>query len=393
MAGSTQDINIVAQAESGDALQQGEVIAPAEEHAAEGEHAAPADAAHGATDTHASTEAHAEVFPPFDPASFGGQLLWLAITFAALYFLMSRVALPRIGSILETRRTRIEGDLKEAERLRQETEKAAAAYEAALAEARKNAHGIAEETRAGIKADIDGRRADVEAGLSKRVAAAEARIQADKDAALANVDAASLPTRPRCWSPRSLAALTAAEATRRGCRGRRRSKRRCGASGSTPPPAPPFGRPSRSSSSSASSSTSASTRCIGKMLDDRIKKIETDLAEAEALRAEAKALLDDYSRRREEAEKEAETSSTAAREEAFRLTAEAKSSLEAMVARREKAVADKIAQAEAQAVSEVRARSADLAVAAARVLLEKQVATKGDVLVDQAIKDVAARLN
>ncbi|RYE44123.1 MAG: F0F1 ATP synthase subunit B [Hyphomicrobiales bacterium] len=186
MAGSAQDIIIVAQAESGDALQQGEVVAPAEEHAAEGEHAAPADA-HGATDTHASTEAHSEVFPPFDPASFGGQLLWLAITFAALYFLMSRVALPRIGSILETRRTRIEGDLKEAERLRQETEKAAAAYEAALAEARKNAHGIAEETRAGIKADIDGRRADVEATLSKRVSEAEARIQADKDAALANV--------------------------------------------------------------------------------------------------------------------------------------------------------------------------------------------------------------
>lgn len=186
MAGSAQDIIIVAQAESGDALQQGEVVAPAEEHAAEGEHAAPADA-NSATGAHASTEAHSEVFPPFDPASFGGQLLWLAITFAALYFLMSRVALPRIGSILETRRTRIEGDLKEAERLRQETEKAAAAYEAALAEARKNAHGIAEETRAGIKADIDGRRADVEATLSKRVSEAEARIQADKDAALANV--------------------------------------------------------------------------------------------------------------------------------------------------------------------------------------------------------------
>ena len=101
---------------------------------------------------------------------------------------MSRVALPRIGSILETRRARIEGDLKEAERLRQETEKAAAAYEAALAEARKNAHGIAEETRASIKADIDNRRADVEAELGKRVTDAEARIPATKDAALANVD-------------------------------------------------------------------------------------------------------------------------------------------------------------------------------------------------------------
>ena len=210
MAGSAQGIIIVAQAESGDALQEGEVVAPAEEHAAEGEHAAPADA-HGATDTHASTEAHSEVFPPFDPASFGGQLLWLAITFAALYFLMSRVALPRIGSILETRRTRIEGDLKEAERLRQETEKAAAAYEAALAEARKNAHGIAEETRAGIKADIDGRRADVEAGLSKRVAEAEARIQADKDAALANVGSIAAETAQALVAKIS-GSVTAAEA-------------------------------------------------------------------------------------------------------------------------------------------------------------------------------------
>lgn len=134
-------------------------------------------------------------------------------------------------------------------------------------------------------------------------------------------------------------------------------------------------------------------KTIAKLLDDRIKKIETDLAEAEALRAEAKALLDDYARRREEAEKEAEGIVTAAREEAFRLTAEAKASLEAMVARREKAVSDKIAQAEATAVAEVRARSADLAIEAARVLLEKQVATKGNALVDQAIKDVAARLN
>jgi len=189
MAGLTQNIIVVAQAEGGDALQGGVIVAPAEEQATEagGEHAA-------AAETHAGTEAHAEVFPPFDPSTFGSQLLWLAITFVALYLLMSRVALPRIGSILETRRTRIEGDLKEAERLRQETEKAAAAYEAALAEARKNAHGIAEETRAGIKADIEGRRADVEAQLSKRVAEAETRIAADKDAALANVGSIAAET-------------------------------------------------------------------------------------------------------------------------------------------------------------------------------------------------------
>ena len=180
MAGLTQDIIIVAQADS---LQQGDVVAPAaEEHAAEG------SAEIAATDTHASTEAHSEVFPPFDPAYFGGQLAWLAVAFVVLYVLMSRVALPQIGSILETRRARIEGDLAEAERLRKETEKAAAAYEAALADARKNAQSIAEETRASIRADIDNRRADVEAGLNKRITEAEARIAATKSAALANVD-------------------------------------------------------------------------------------------------------------------------------------------------------------------------------------------------------------
>ncbi|MGN6490317.1 MAG: F0F1 ATP synthase subunit B family protein [Devosia sp.] len=134
-------------------------------------------------------------------------------------------------------------------------------------------------------------------------------------------------------------------------------------------------------------------KMIAKTLDDRIRKIEVDLAEAEQLRKEAKALLDDYARRREEAEKEAQSIVDAAREEAFRLTAEAKDSLEAMVARREKSVNDKIAQAEAHAVAEVRARSADLAVEAARVVLTRQMATKGDALVEQSIKDVAARLN
>ena len=180
MAGLTQDIIIVAQA---DTLQKGEVVAPAAE-----EHAAVAGDTAATTETHASTEAHSEVFPPFDPAHFGGQLLWLAITFGALYLLMSRVALPQIGSILETRRARIEGDLAEAERLRKETEKAAAAYEAALAEARKNAQGIAEETRASIKADIDNRRANVEAGVNQRIAEAETRIAADKARALTNVN-------------------------------------------------------------------------------------------------------------------------------------------------------------------------------------------------------------
>lgn len=188
MAGEASII-IVAQAAGGDALQEGVVVAqePVAE-AAHGGGADPAAAGAHAEGTTAQTEEHAGVFPPFDPATFGNQLLWLALSFAFLYFLMSRVALPRIGGILESRRTRIEGDLKEADRLRIETERAAEAYEQALAEARANAHAIAEETRQGIRADIEGKRAKVEAELAEKVAAAEARIAETKQAALANVE-------------------------------------------------------------------------------------------------------------------------------------------------------------------------------------------------------------
>ena len=181
MAGNTTKIIVVAQAE-------GEAT-PAAEEAHE---AVAVEGAEG--ETHAATEEHAGAFPPFDPAGFGGQLFWLAITFAALYLVMSRVALPRIGGILETRRTRIEGDLKEAERLRVETDRALASYEAALAEARQNAHAIAEETRSSIKSDIDNKRKSVETELAGRVADAESSIQQSKAAALGNVDAIAAET-------------------------------------------------------------------------------------------------------------------------------------------------------------------------------------------------------
>ncbi|MET3896952.1 F-type H+-transporting ATPase subunit b [Devosia sp. UYZn731] len=157
--------------------------------AVEGHEAIDASAEGGAV--HASTEAnggeHSEVFPPFDPSSFGTQLIWLAITFAFLYFTMSKLALPRIGSILEDRKARIDGDLAAADAARQKTDAAIAAYEAAHAAARAKSQAIAEETRNAIKADIDGKRKAVEADLSKKVADAEASIQATKTEALGHV--------------------------------------------------------------------------------------------------------------------------------------------------------------------------------------------------------------
>lgn len=134
-------------------------------------------------------------------------------------------------------------------------------------------------------------------------------------------------------------------------------------------------------------------RIIAGMLDARIKQIETDIAEAKRLREEAAALLVEYERKRVAAEAEAEGIITAAKEEAERLTAEAQVSLADLVARRTKAVEDKIGQAEAQAVADVRARSADLAIEAARSVLADQMSSKGGAVVDQAIADVGNRLN
>lgn len=134
-------------------------------------------------------------------------------------------------------------------------------------------------------------------------------------------------------------------------------------------------------------------KSIANLLDGRIKKIEEDLSEAKRLREEAQALLADYERRRKAAESEADDIITAAQEEAKRLTEEAEISLKELVVRRTKTVEEKIAQAEAQALAEVRSRSADVAIEAARVILSKQMSESGDALIDEAIKNVGSRLN
>ncbi|KKB84130.1 hypothetical protein VW29_12180 [Devosia limi DSM 17137] len=128
------------------------------------------------------------MFPPFDPSTFPSQLLWLAITFGVLYVLMSKIALPRIGGILDDRKARIDADLAAADASRQKTDAAIAAYEAALAAAKAKAQGIANESRDAIQADIAAKRTAVETDLSAKVAEAEARIGKTKAEALTHVD-------------------------------------------------------------------------------------------------------------------------------------------------------------------------------------------------------------
>lgn len=127
--------------------------------------------------------------PQFDPTSFPSQLFWLAVTFAILYLLMAKLALPRIGDLLAERRRKIDEALDAATRLTAEARGAEAEYEAALADARHHARqmiGEAAERAAHLAA---ARRGDFERRLDERVNAAEARIAAAKTEAAAELDA------------------------------------------------------------------------------------------------------------------------------------------------------------------------------------------------------------
>lgn len=127
-------------------------------------------------------------FPPFEASTFPSQLFWLAITFGLLYVLMSRVALPRVGSILEQRREAIDGALRAANAAQKEAEEQANALEAALVKARASAQGIAGEARDKSSKEIEARRTAVEKDLSAKLSAAEARIAETKTKAMGNVE-------------------------------------------------------------------------------------------------------------------------------------------------------------------------------------------------------------
>lgn len=129
----------------------------------------------------------AKVFPPLHAPDFSPQIIWLAITFAALYLLLSRVVLPRIGEVIEDRKDRIRRDLESAERLKDETDKALKGYEKALADARSNASAIAKETQAKLNSEVDAERQQVEATLGAKLADAERSIAATKSKAMQSV--------------------------------------------------------------------------------------------------------------------------------------------------------------------------------------------------------------
>jgi|SRR5215471_2417799 len=133
---------------------------------------------------------------------------------------------------------------------------------------------------------------------------------------------------------------------------------------------------------------------ITKGLDTRAARIKGQLDEARALREEAERLLADYQRKQREAAKEAEDIIARAREETGRLQREAAANLEAAFKRREKMAMDKIAQAESQAVADVRNQAVDIAIAAATKLLKENIdAGKSDEIIDAAIAELDRKLH
>jgi F-type H+-transporting ATPase subunit b len=147
-------------------------------------------------ETTAHTEAPGEghAFPPFESQHYPSQLFWLALTFILLYLLMSRIALPRIGSILADRSKRISDDLAAAHRFKEQSEAADAAYQKSLADARARAQAIANETREQQAAEAGAINKKLEAQLHEKLAAAEQSIAATRTSAMGNVSSIAADT-------------------------------------------------------------------------------------------------------------------------------------------------------------------------------------------------------
>lgn len=149
------------------------------------------DAAHGAADAAAHGGEHAASggFPPFDPLTFGTQLFWFALTFFALYLVVSRFVLPRVGGVLAARAGAVKSDLDQAAQKSADAEEARVSMERAIAKARSDARSMVEAARADIMAKLTAEQEAAEARLAERIAAAEGRVDAARQKALAEVPA------------------------------------------------------------------------------------------------------------------------------------------------------------------------------------------------------------
>ena len=143
--------------------------------------------AKGTTARTASDGGHKAPFPPFQKDTFASQLVSLLVAFVALYLIVSRIALPRVGSVLDARQNAIEGDLAKAQELKDASDAALKAYESELAAARARAQAISAETREKLNAAAEAERKTLEQRLAVKLAEAEKTIASTRETAMRNV--------------------------------------------------------------------------------------------------------------------------------------------------------------------------------------------------------------
>ena len=125
--------------------------------------------------------------PQLDFATFPPQLVWLTLSFVVLFVVMSKVALPKVGQVLEERQHRIDGNLDKARALKAEADAAAQAYEQAVAKARSDAQDVIRAAGEQMAEAAAGQNAELTARLDVDIKAAEERIAKAKDEAVANI--------------------------------------------------------------------------------------------------------------------------------------------------------------------------------------------------------------
>ena len=132
--------------------------------------------------------------PQLDFSTFPNQIFWLVVALVVIYLVLSRIALPRISSILAERQNTISGDVAAAEDYKAKAREAEAAYEKALADARSQAQKIVAEMQAELKKQIDAATAKADADITARAAASETKIAEIRSNALVTVEAVAKDT-------------------------------------------------------------------------------------------------------------------------------------------------------------------------------------------------------
>lgn len=132
--------------------------------------------------------------PQLETATFANQIFWLLVALVAIYFILSRIALPRIAAILAERHGTITNDIAAAEDLKNKAHAAEEAYEKALADARAEAQTIAAETRAAIQADLDAAIEKADAEIAARTAESEKAIAEIRAGAMEAVETVAKDT-------------------------------------------------------------------------------------------------------------------------------------------------------------------------------------------------------